>query len=82
MTKTIKQENLYSTTDLSLATALSLYFPIEAIDRQNSKSSAFLFIRRKELDKLIESYWKDELKVSPRQYFNQLRDIKSRLYEK
>ena len=71
----------YSTTDLALATAISLFFPIEAIDKtSNSYKAQFLFRRSKELDQLVEAVWKNELKVPPLAYFSQLKNIKARLY--
>ena len=70
----------YSTSDLALATALSLWYPIEAIDKTNPHKAQFLFKRDEKLDQLIEAYWKNELKVSPLVYFNQLKIIKARLY--
>lgn len=81
------QENLkindyYSTSDLALATALSLFHPVDSIDRQNPHKAIFLFKRTgTEIDQLIETYWKGELKVNPAAYFQQLKIIKARLYE-
>jgi hypothetical protein len=72
----------YSTSDFALATAISFWYPIEAIDKTNPQKAQFFFKRNKELDELIEAYWRGELKVEPQNYFNQLRNIKSRLYEK
>lgn len=79
------QENLklystYSTFDLSLATAISLWFPIDAIDKQNPRKASFLFKRNEKLDQIVELYWKRELKIEPQEYFNQLKAIKARLY--
>ena len=71
----------YSSSDLGISTTISLFYPIEVIDRTNPKKAQFLFKRSEELDQFIEAYWKNELKVSPQSYFNQLRVIKSRLYE-
>ena len=73
----------YSTSDLSCATAISLFFPLCAIDKSNpNKKAEFLFKREGKLDELIESFWRGELRVDPLKYFNQLKNIKSRLYEK
>lgn len=73
--------NYYYTADLALAATISLYYPVEAIDRQsNSQKASFIFKRDQQLDKLIEGYWRGELKVNPQAYFNSLRIIKARLY--
>ena len=71
----------YSSSDLGIATTISLFYPIEIIDRTNPHKAQFLFKRCGDLDQLIKAYWKNELKVDPLGYFNQLRIVKSRLYE-
>ncbi len=76
----LKLKDYYSTSDLALATAISLWYPIDAIDRQNPRKAIFLFKRDEKFDELIEVYWKRELKVEPQTYFNQLKAIKARLY--
>jgi hypothetical protein len=80
MIKRLKINDYYSTSDLALATALSLWFPVEAIDKTNPHKAIFLFKRNEELDQLIETYWRRELKVEPQAYFAQLKAIKARLY--
>lgn len=82
MTIPIKTGNSYSTRDLALAAALSIWFPIEEIDKTNPKRAEFLFERCSSLDQILETYWRRELKVEPQAYFHQLKIIKSRLYEK
>jgi len=75
-------QDLYSTSDLSLATTISLFFPIENIDRStNSRKALFIFHKTSELEKLVDQYFRNEIKISPQTYFNQLRAIKARLYE-
>ena len=79
--KVLSENDFYKSADLALATAISLFYPIEAIDRNSSSRKAFfIFKRESSLDELIESYWRGELKVEPQAYFNQLRIIKARLY--
>ena len=68
------------TSDLALATTISLQFPIQDIDRLNPRKAVFVFLRSPELEDLVEGYFRNELKISPQTFFNQLRDIKSRLY--
>ena len=81
----MNQENLslsdfYSTPDLALAPAISIWYPIDSIDRTNPAKAQFLFKRNSNLDQLIENYWKRELRIEPQAYFSQLKIIKSRLY--
>ncbi len=73
--------NLYQCSDLGLTTVLSLYFPIVSINRSpNSHKAFFSFEQTKELNNLIQSYWRGELRIEPKTYFDQLRTIKARLY--
>ncbi|NMB56547.1 hypothetical protein GYA19_01245 [Candidatus Beckwithbacteria bacterium] len=73
-------EHYYQTSDLSLSTTISLFFPIEDIDRSNPRKAVFIFRNTKELQELVEKYYRNELKISPQTYFNQLRVVKARLY--
>lgn len=75
-----KQDNLYQTSDLALATVISFYYPIESVDRANPRKAQFLFYRDEKLDELVDKYWRGELQVEPQQFFNQLRIVKARLY--
>jgi len=75
-----KLKDLYQSNDLNLVCVLSLTFPIEAIDRTNPHKATFLFKRSEQLEKLLESYWRRELKVEPQSLFAQLKIIKTRLY--
>ncbi len=71
----------YQTTDLSIATTLSLFYPIVEIDAtKNAKRVEFTFAHTKELDNLINQYWQGKLKVEPASYFNQLKILKGRIY--
>ncbi len=72
----------FETADLHLACALSLFFPIKAIQNNpNSDRSSFLFVRENGLDELVQQYWQNTMQVSPQQYAAQLRLVKTRLYE-
>jgi len=70
----------YLTSDLALATTISLNFPIEDIDRTNPRKAVFVFRRSPELEALVDSFFTNQLKVAPQIFFNQLRDVKARLY--
>lgn len=75
-------DKYYSSNDLALVSFLSLYFPIEAIDKTDSSKATFLFDRSAELENLIEAYWKRKVQVNPQDYFNAIKNTKSRLYQK
>lgn len=70
----------YLTSDLALATAISLNFPIADIDRTNPRKAVFVFRRCPELEDLADQFFSNQLQISPQVFFNQLRDVKNRLY--
>jgi hypothetical protein len=78
--KILKHQDIYRTFDLVLAATLSLWYPLEGIDKTNLQRSEFIFKRDDNLDQLIELFWRGALKVEPKMYFNQLKAIKSRIY--
>jgi len=76
----MKIKNEYTSSDFALIAALSLFQPIERIDRKNLKRITFTFKKNKKLLEIIDSYWQGELKVDPLKYFTQLKNIKTRIY--
>ncbi len=76
----IKSTEFFISSDLSLIATASLFFPILDIDKTNPRKAEFVFKRTQKLDDLIDRYWKKELLVEPRQYFDQLKSLKARLY--
>ncbi|PIY72303.1 hypothetical protein COY87_01660 [Candidatus Roizmanbacteria bacterium CG_4_10_14_0_8_um_filter_33_9] len=81
MTKLLKQGDFFKSSDLSLAVTISLWFPLDLIDKTNPKRAEFIFKREQGLDELVESYWSGKLRIEPKQFTSQMRIIKSRLYE-
>ncbi len=73
--------DLYITSDLALATTISLSYVLDHIDKSNPRRAVFVFKMDEGLDELLAGYWSDQLQVSPRIYFSQLKYLKSRLYE-
>lgn len=78
----MKNYDDFTTNDLALAATLStLGFSIEAIEKQQFSSRAtFVFIKNDNLSKVVESYWSDKLRVNPKNYFDALKHIKTRIY--
>ena len=81
MTPKLNENTFFKTADLALATAISLSFPLEAIEHGDRKAQ-FIFRQAAGLDELIASYWRRELKVEPQAYYDAMRVIKGRLYER
>ncbi len=71
----------YFTRDLGLATSLSLYFPILKINKSNPKKAEFIFIKNDEVIRLVDCFWQNNLKIDALTFFNQLKIVKTRLYE-
>lgn len=76
----LKLKDFYASSDLAQVVTLSLWYPIHAIDRTNPRKATFLFMREDGLDRLVEQYWRREIRVEPQLYFQQLKAIKARLY--
>ena len=77
----LQSKDFYQTTDLACAAAVSPFLPVEAIDKTNPRRAYFVFRKSEELDRLLEAFWNRELKVESRAYFDQLKALKTRLYE-
>lgn len=81
MTNTMLRESDYvRTADLPLAAFLAIWFPVEAIERQNGNKAYFLFLRNEELNQQIKSYWRGAAWCEPMAYFNSIKQLKSRIY--
>lgn len=78
----MNQNEYYISSDMAVIALLIYYkFPIERIERPPyEKRCYFYFKKTDELQKTIESYLKHELNVEPLQYFNAIREAKTRLH--
>lgn len=70
----------YRCTDLALASALVLTFPIIEIDVTHYRKAVFVFNNSPNLQKTIKNFWDNTLKVSPLEYFNVIKNLKTRIY--
>lgn len=72
----------YTTPDLALAATLSqLGHKILKLEKMKAGKYAFVFEQTAELDKSISLYWASELRLEPRAYFEQIKSIKTRMYD-
>lgn len=72
----------YSTSDLGIAATLSACgFAVIGINRTNPRRIEFLFRDSSKLQKAVESYWADELKVSASLLLGHIRQLKNRMYQ-
>ena len=75
------QTDLYQTSDLACASALSLFLPLYDVDKRDTRRAYFIFERTDELENIVAKFQRQELKVEPRAYFDQIKALKTRLYE-
>jgi hypothetical protein len=78
--KDIQHGDYYGTSDFGLAAMLSLFYPIENFDRENPQRVKFLFKRCESLEKTVDEYLLGSLRVDPKDFYNQLKLLKTRLY--
>jgi len=81
MTMRTDANTTYQTSDLPCAAALSLFFPIESVDKADPRRAYFIFERTAELERIVAEFQRRELQVEPRAYFDQIKALKTRLYE-
>lgn len=82
MEEILKEEKFLRTSDLSLVGVVQLYdYQIEALDRSNPEKIVFVIKRDDDLNKLIEAFWKRQLRVEPVAFFESLKLTKSRIYQ-
>ena len=70
----------FGTSDLPLAAVLSLYFPIESVNRSNPHRIEFEFENNPRLQNILQEYLQSRLRVEPKQYFYQLKTLKARIH--
>ncbi len=69
--------------DLHLAvTLLTLKYSLVDLDKSIPSRTQFIFKRTESIDTAIQSYWGNSLKVNPLEYANNLKALKTRLYNR
>ncbi len=83
MREIINENDLFQSSDLSLIATLCCFgATIECIDRNGGPRAVFCVRREHGLDQLVQAFWSHELKVDPLDYFNALKQCKTRLYDR
>ncbi len=71
----------FTTYDLNLSAVLvASGFQLDSIEKQNHKKALFYFARNAELDKVLQAYWSQQIRMDPFALFNALKFLKNRLY--
>ena len=79
--KRLRENDTFVTQELSLIGALLAWnFPLTTVDKTDPKKVIFVFPNSPELQKAIQTFWNDTGVVTPKKYFNALREAKSRIY--
>lgn len=74
-------EEAYGICDLGCATALlTAGFNLVKIKKNSFGKADFIFIWSEELGQTYKDYFSDNLSQNPRRYFENMRGLKSRLY--
>lgn len=77
----LEGDEIFATYDLGLASALiTADFDLLTLDKSNLRKVRFIFGRKAGIEKAVNDYWADELKVKGRSYFDNLKMLKNRLY--
>lgn len=76
----INQENKYRTQDLALSAYLNLNFPILSLEKLDQFKFQFVFEDSTSLQIEIDSFYNNTGKVNPKDYFNSIKNLKSRFY--
>ena len=76
------ENNYYKTADLALVAVLLLFIPdsLEVVDRGNPRKVLFCFGKSPDLDSLVKRYWSREVQVEPQAFFNEVKQVKVRIY--
>jgi hypothetical protein len=78
---TTDNSSLFTTYDLGTAAALLCSnFLLISLDRTNSRRVLFVFKRAKRIDIIANAYFANRLRLNARSFFDQLKALKSRLY--
>ena len=78
----LKENQYYTTSYLLLATALSFNFPLFALDKSNPNEIQFLFEHSKELDEMVEAFWRKELRFEPIVFEDQRKSLLRRINDR
>ena len=79
----LPEEDYINLSDLCMASALEFFgYKHVAINRDpkfHDRKVEFVYKKTKETEKIIESFWKEELKVDPKRFWDIVRALKARV---
>ena len=73
--------NYFYTFDLGCSAALiSADFELVSLNKQNPRKVQFIFRRKVDIEKAVDNYWANKLKVKARTFFDNVKMLKNRIY--
>jgi len=76
----MKDEKFYKTSDLALASYLSMNFPVRDLITEGVRGY-FLFEPSEKLTEAIDKFFNDTAWVQPFAYYNAIKTLKNRVYD-
>lgn len=77
----IEGREVLSLCDLGCAAALvTAGFELLTLDKANPRKVRFIFSRKEGIEKIAEDYWSDKLNQKSRSYWDNVKNLKNRLY--
>lgn len=77
----INQQDFITTYDLGISSALlSANFELISMDKTNPKKVQFIFRRETGIEKVVDDYFADKLKIKARTFFDNIKAIKNKMY--
>lgn len=77
----IKKNKTFDSSDLGCCAALiTAGYELQNIDNTNIRKVVFIFDYSKAIAEAAEKFWSDNLMVSARRYFENIKMLKSRIY--
>jgi hypothetical protein len=74
-------DRYFYTYDLGCSSALiSADFELVSLDKANPRKAQFIFQRVAGIEKAVDNYWADHLKVNAREFFDNIKMLKNRIY--
>ncbi len=70
---------IFWTTDMGLATAIGLQYPMHEMNVNDVAKVAFGFIKSPELEEYLASYWAKKLVVEPQAFYSELLMLRKRI---
>ncbi len=76
-----KDTETFDLTDLGCASSLVTEgFNLIRLNRTNPKRVRFIFQKEKNIEKVAEDYWSDNLRQNSRSFWDNIKTLKNRLY--